>query len=99
MHHRAALQLMFMRLSGCRALFLYGIKLEPGDWACQVLAARRRPSHTPAYEVLHATASATAAKLESMRSEAEKALLEVICWPHGSALPHSSTGLARQTGL
>ena len=46
--------------------------------ASQVLAARRRPAQVPAYEVLHAAAGATAAKLEHMRSQAQQALLQVL---------------------
>ena len=88
---------------GCWELHLHSLRgtIQPEAGAMsawQVLAARRRPSHTPAYEVLHATASATAAKLEGMRSEAEKALLQVICWALESPLLYCSKGLAWLVG-
>ena len=43
----------------------------------QVLAARVRPAAVPSYEILHATAGTTAAKLQQMRTAKEDALLAV----------------------
>lgn len=78
---QAASQLACLALHqpGCCRPICIWLRLEA---AAQVLAARRRTPEVPTFEVLHATAGATAMKLQYLRRQTEEAMQQVGSHDH-----------------